>query len=108
MYGKDLGSLHQIKPETTAATSYYMFFSIWELNVIRQNGEQWPPKIGEGGRGKRRLEMDIHIVRLSSGVHNRGMVYYYTLCEEDTGGAGGLQLERIVKVKKALITMMYS
>lgn len=57
--------------------------------------------------GKRRLEMDIHIVRLSSGVHNRGMADYYTLCK-DTGGAGGLQLERIVKVKKALIAMVYS
>ena len=65
-------------------------------------------RLGREVEGKRRLEMDIHIVRLSSGVHNRGIVDYYTLCEEDTGGAGGLQLERIVKVKKALITMMYS
>lgn len=81
-----------------------MFSPIWEPNVVCQNGEQWPPKIG---KGKRRLQMDIHIVRLSSGIQNRGMADYYTLCK-DTGGAGGLQLERIVKVKKALITMTYS
>lgn len=64
-------------------------------------------RLGREVEGKRKLEMDIHRVRLSSGVHNRGMVDCYALCK-DTGGAGGLQLERIVKVKKALIAMMYS
>lgn len=32
-----------------------LHLAIWELNVICQNGEQWPPKIGKGGREEKKI-----------------------------------------------------